>query len=75
MSPTFCGVCPACVAKQRRRAVKVTFADGNTLTTEINGTEEEIRAYYLNNEFQFGDTDERPKDNLQRATKVEFLGS
>lgn len=55
------------------RAVKVTFADGNHLTTSINGTEEEIRRYYLGNYFQFGDTDEHPRDNLQRGVSVEFL--
>lgn len=52
------------------RTVKVTFADGYTLTTSINGTDEEIRAYYLGNAFQFGDTDECPRDNLQRAVSV-----
>lgn len=28
------------------RLVRVTLADGNTITTRINGTDEEIRAYY-----------------------------
>lgn len=56
-----------------RRPIRVTFADGNTLTTEINGTEEEIRAYYIGQRFNFGDTDAHPEDNMQAATAVEFL--
>ena len=56
------------------KTVKVTFADGNTILTNINGTEEEIRQYYLNNVFQFGDTPDCPKDNLQKAVSVEFIG-
>lgn len=28
------------------RLVRVTLADGNTITTRINGTDEEIRQYY-----------------------------
>jgi len=55
------------------RTVKVTFADGNTITTRINGTEAEVRRYYLGQVFNFGDTEEHPADNLQRAVSVEFL--
>lgn len=58
---------------RKRHSVKVTFADGNTIATEINGTREEVEAYYLGNSFNFGDTDECPRDNLQRAVSVEFL--
>lgn len=56
-----------------RRAIRVTFSDGNTLTTEINGSEEEIRRYYLGQQFNFGDTEAHPTDNMQTATAVEFL--
>lgn len=55
------------------RTVKVTFADGNYLVTDINGSREEIEAYYLGNYFQFGDTEECPRDNLQRGVNVEFI--
>lgn len=58
-----------------RHAIRVTFADGNTIETEINGTPEEVTAYYIDNVFQFGDTDEHPTDNLQRAVKLEFLNN
>lgn len=53
--------------------IRVTFADGNTITTEINGTEEEIRRYYIGQEFQFGDTEECPRDKMVKAVNVEFL--
>lgn len=56
-----------------RRTVKVTFEDGNTITTDINGTEKTIREYYIGNRFQFGDTEECPKDKLLMATELEFL--
>jgi hypothetical protein len=53
-----------------RRTIRVTFADGNTLATDINGTEQEIRDYYLNNYFNLGDD---TRDNMQRGVSVEFL--
>jgi hypothetical protein len=55
------------------KTARVTFADGNTLTTSINGTEEEIKAYYLGKKFQFGDTEERPHDHMVEAVKVEIF--
>lgn len=53
--------------------VKVTFADGNHLVTPINGTKEQIRQYYIGQEFQFGDTEEHPGDLMIKAIAVEFL--
>jgi hypothetical protein len=55
------------------RTVRVWFEDGNHLTTSINGTDEEITRYYVGNAFNFGDTEEHPKDKMVKATKVEFL--
>jgi len=55
------------------RAIRVTFEDGNTIETNINGTDEAIRRYYIGQEFQFGDTEEHPKDKLVKAVDVEFL--
>lgn len=55
------------------RTVKVTFTDGNTIVTSINGTEQEIRDYYTKNSFNFGDNEEHPADNMQRGVTVEFL--
>jgi len=53
------------------RSIKVTFEDGDWLATNINGTEDEIRAYYLGNEFNLGDG--HGGDRMVRATQVEFL--
>ena len=52
---------------------KVTFADGNTLTTNMNATLAEARAYYIGNAFNFGDTEERPYDLMVTAVEVEQL--
>ena len=54
------------------RSIRVTFADGNTIETNINGTNESIRRYYIGTEFQFGDTEEHPEDKLVIAVDVEF---
>ena len=53
------------------RTVKVTFGNGDSLTTCINGTEEQIRAYYVGKWFNLG-TD---ADDMQQAISVEFIGN
>jgi len=55
------------------RSIKVTFSDGHTISTNVNGTDEEIRRYYLGHVFNFGDTEAHPKDKLVTAVKVEFI--
>lgn len=55
------------------RTIIATFSDGNTITTDINGTEQEIRAYYLGQWFNFGDRDWGDPDNMQRCVRVDFL--
>jgi len=52
---------------------KVYFQDGNTLITRMNGTQDEIKAYYIGKAFQFGDTEEHPRDKMIKAVNVEFL--
>ena len=52
------------------RPVKVTFANGDTLVTQITGTKDEVRAYYLGRTFNIGQGE---NDNLQRVVSVEFL--
>ncbi len=54
------------------RDITVTFEDGNTISTSINGSEETIREYYIGNRFQFGDTEEHPTDKMVKAVAVEF---
>ncbi len=49
--------------------VKVTFNDGDSMVTRINGSREEIAKYYMGNWFNMGTV----SDNLKQVTKVEFL--
>jgi len=53
------------------KTIKVTFANGNSLITSINGTDTEINAYYFGNLFNLGDG--AGGDNMQPCTKVEFI--
>lgn len=55
------------------RAVKVWYADGNSEVTNINGTRAGVRAYYVGQSFNFGDTDEHPADRMVKVSWVEFL--
>jgi hypothetical protein len=57
----------------RRRTIRVTYADGNTVETWINGTRREIRQHYIGKFFQFGDTAAHPKDKMVKAVSVRFL--
>lgn len=52
------------------RAIKVTFDNGNSIETNINGTNEEIEKYYLGQTFNLGNG---PHDLMAKAVKVEFL--
>lgn len=49
---------------------KVTFEDGDWLTTGFNGTLADAEKYYLGQTFNVG---LGPDDNLQTAVKVELL--
>lgn len=51
------------------RTVKVIFKNGDIISTRINGTEEEIQAYYVGKVFNIGVAE----DNLQTAEDVRFL--
>jgi hypothetical protein len=55
------------------KGVTVTFENGFRMTTDINGTDESIRAYYVGKEFNFGDTEEHPADLMIRVVSVEVL--
>jgi hypothetical protein len=52
------------------RSIRVTYDNGNTITTNINGTEEEIKAYYIGKTFNLGDGE---NDDCHVAKGVEFL--
>jgi hypothetical protein len=51
------------------RAVKVLFGNGDHFTTNINGTDEEIKAYYLGKWFNLGNVE----DNMQQCVNVEII--
>jgi hypothetical protein len=55
------------------RTIKVTYEDGNTTTTQINGSEEEIRRYYVGKTFNLGQPHDPTQDRLVKAVSVEFL--
>lgn len=55
------------------RSIRVHFEDGNTIDTNINGTDDEIRQYYVGQSFQFGDTEAHPRDKMVKAVRVEFF--
>ena len=52
------------------RMIKAIFANGDYLETSINGTESDIRAYYLGKRFNLGDG--AGGDNLQVCIEIEF---
>ncbi len=54
------------------RAVKVTFKSGRTLETNINGTKEDVRRYYVGESFTFG-TGEGEDEYADTAVSVEFI--
>ena len=50
--------------------VKVTFENNDTITTDINGTREEVQWYYkIGRVFNLGSED----DLMTRVKKLEFL--
>lgn len=51
------------------KTVKVTFDNGDSTITNINGTESEIKEYYIGNIFNIGTYE----DYLVKAVSVEFL--
>lgn len=59
----------------RRRHIIVTFSDGDTVETDINGTVEEIRDYYLpyGDRGKAQDYDLAHPEKLRWPIKVEFI--
>ena len=56
-----------------RHLVRVTFANGNKLCTQINGTKAEVEAYYaIGRKFNLGRGD---RDDVQQVKQLEFLNS
>lgn len=57
-------------ANAKRRTIRVTYDDGDTTDTAINGTPETIRAYYIGTRFECGPPDGPEK--FHTATRVDF---
>lgn len=59
----------------KRRVVKITFSDGDTITTWINGTKKDILKYYLpyGNRGPDQDYDVAHPERVRHAINVEFL--
>lgn len=56
--------------ENKMRLVKVTFENGDTITTHINGTDEEIKWYYIIGRlFNIGTV----ADNMQKVEFVEII--
>ena len=57
------------------KSVKVTYANGDEISTGINGTDKEIEKYFaIGREFNLGTGEEgKPEDNMQAITALEFL--
>lgn len=51
------------------KTVKVIYENGDSMITKINGTEEDIKAYYIGKVFNIGTVE----DLLVKAVSVEFL--
>lgn len=52
------------------RPIKITYADGQVLHTQINGSKREVIEYYVGRVFNIGFGE---YDNLLKCVKVEFL--
>lgn len=53
------------------KSIRVTFNDGNTIETNINGSIDEIKSYYIGQWFNFGDNDWGEGDKMRKAILVE----
>jgi len=55
------------------RSIKVTFNDGNTVVTSVNGTDAEIRAYYIGQSFNLTLDESLSLADMPIGIAVEFL--
>ena len=55
------------------QTVRVYFDNGRDLITDINGTYEEIRTYYMGQSFNLGQLHDPTKDCVCQAIRVEFI--
>ena len=55
------------------RSIKVTFNDGNTVVTSVNGTDAQIRAYYIGQSFNLTLDENLSHADMSIGISVEFL--
>lgn len=55
---------------RKLRTIRVNWSNGDSTMTSINGTNDEIEAYYLGKEFNIGSGE---NDLLVHAVSIEFL--
>jgi hypothetical protein len=56
--------------KSKKRYIEVTFTNGDSLKTEINGTVDEIKKYYIGKTFNMGHNGD---DLITKGKSVKFL--
>ena len=52
-----------------RHEIKIIFEDGDFLYTTINGSKEDVTAYYVGKLFNCGTVE----DKMQKCVSIEFL--
>ena len=55
------------------KTYKITFSNGDSVTTNFNGDLKTAENYYLDDWFNFGDTDENIGDIMVYAVQVEVV--
>lgn len=55
------------------KTVKVIWSDGDTTITDINGTMEDIRAYYVRKWFNLGQPYNPCEDRMVQGIRVEEI--
>lgn len=58
------------------RSIQVEFKDGTIINTNINGTNEEIEAYYTRDIYggsKLFDVGTYPKENMQSVKRIKFF--
>lgn len=54
------------------KTIRIEYNTGDKIVTDINGTEDSIRAYYIGQLFNLGSGEE---DRMAKAINVEFLSN
>lgn len=55
------------------KTVEIFYENGRSFVTQMNGTEKEIKDYYKNSFYNFGDTDRHPADDISKVTEIKIM--